>query len=352
MRSRRVSRALWWALLLSLLVHLLLAGRLPAWVWDAPSMPHLPIQVELSPLAPAVPPPAPARPAPLPQPLPSVPETQPPAAPLEPVAHVPMPVPEDVPLAPVVSSEPEPLPPLQEEQLAATEAVPEAVPPLESTIPDEPPQPSPPSHVEIEFEVIRKGGVAAVEKQTFVAREDGTYRLESLARPKGLLALALSELRQSSEGRVTAAGLRPERYRYQYGDDAARSRLASFDWESGTLLLEYGKRRKTAPLQSGAQDLLSFMYQFMYVPPLQEMQLAITNGRHFRSYAYVFEGEQTLETKAGALQCYKISRNDLNDDEALELWLAAERHFLPVRIRMTDEDGVVTDRIVTRLQLE
>ena len=105
-------------------------------------------------------------------------------------------------------------------------------------------------------------------------------------------------------------------------------------------------------LAEGAQDLLSFMYQFMFVPPLQEMHLTITNGRRLRTYDYRFDGEVQLETEVDTLRCIKISRTSSDGEEKTELWLAADYHYLPVRMRKTEEDGTETDRIVSRLVTE
>ena len=102
----------------------------------------------------------------------------------------------------------------------------------------------------------------------------------------------------------------------------------------------------------GAQDLMSFMYQFMFVPPLQEMQLAITNGKRLKTYAYGFDGEETLQTPFGEVRCLHIGRAGGDGEEKTDLWLAADYHYLPVKISKTEKDGTVLERIATRLQVE
>ena len=71
--------------------------------------------------------------------------------------------------------------------------------------------------MEIEYRILRKGGVAGVERHRYLASEDGRYTLTSIAEPKGLLALALSDLNQKSEGVVTEQGLKPAAFIYRYG---------------------------------------------------------------------------------------------------------------------------------------
>jgi len=212
--------------------------------------------------------------------------------------------------------------------------------------------PPPPRHVEIDFQVIRKGGTAGVERQKYQVADDGSYVLQSEIEPKGLLALVLSELMQKSEGMVTEHGLQPSSFLYQYGKKADMERRVSFDWQAGTVTMETGAKRRTVELQDGAQDMMSFMYQFMFVPPLQEMQLAVTNGKKLKIYDYYFEGEETLDTRVGKLRTWHLGRRGSDGEEKAELWVAVDYYYLPAKISITEKDGTVTDRIVTRLLVE
>jgi hypothetical protein len=243
--------------------------------------------------------------------------------------------PEPLPVAETPATAPQPV------VEVPAEAEPEVV--AEATVP-------PPRHVEIDFSVSYKGSDAGVERHRYQVSDDGSYSLSSVAEAKGLLGLFLSELRQQSEGRVTEQGLRPNVFLYQYGNNADRLQKAVFDWQKKRLWLQSGRRVQVVDLQQDAQDLLSFMYQFMFSPPLQQMSLSITNGKRLKVYDYGFEGEETLATQMGDLRCIHILRES-TDEEKTELWLAADYHYLPVRIRMSDKDGKVTERNAVRLQL-
>jgi len=102
----------------------------------------------------------------------------------------------------------------------------------------------------------------------------------------------------------------------------------------------------------GTQDLLSFMYQFMFVPPLQTMQLSITNGRKLGVYDYSFEGEEIIATKMGNLNTIHILRSADEGDEKTELWLALDYQYVPVKIRKTEKEGKVYELLVTSLKTE
>lgn len=346
---RPTYRRLAWALLLSLLLHALLVGETPGWLQAQVDFTP-PIEVELMPLP--EPAPSPVTPLPKPKPKPARQVAQPRApepapSPEPPPEPVPEAVPEVVP-EPPAPTPPEPLPVAEAPATSPppvaevpAEAEPEVV--AEATVP-------PPRLVEIDFRVSYKGSDAGEERHRYQVRDDGSYSLSSVAEAKGLLGMFLSELRQQSEGRVTEQGLRPNVFLYQYGNNADRLQKAVFDWQKNRLWLQSGRRVQVVELQQDVQDLLSFMYQFMFSPPLQQMSLAITNGKRLKVYDYGFEGEETLATKMGDLRCIHILRES-TDEEKTELWLAADYHYLPVRIRMSDKDGKVTERNAVRLQL-
>ena len=221
----------------------------------------------------------------------------------------------------------------------------------EEPVKQEEPAATLPHHIAVEFNILRKGGVVGTEHHVYDFGERG-YTLTSVAKPRGLYALALSDLVQKSEGQVTPQGLKPERFSYQYGSNPDKAQKAVFNWEQGKLALQAGSRKQEVPLSAGAQDLMSFMYQFMFVPPLQQMQLAITNGKRLRTYDYGFEGEELVETPLGKVNCLHIARSSDDGEEKTELWLAADYHYLPLKFRKTEKDGTVLERIATKVQME
>lgn len=355
MWSNPTYRHLLWALLFSLLVHFLLLRQASFWPAATDVAISIPIQIELvqvlQPKPRVIVPRASSEPKEKKIALPPAiselrpimpPPAEPPFAMPEPAA------PEPVTPAPAVVEPltvPEPVPEMH--QAVAVETRPEYEPlSVEEEVI------LPPRHVEIDYRILHKGDGVGEERHRYQARDDGSYSLTSIAEPQGLLALALSDLKQQSEGMVTQQGLRPTRYVYQYGKRASKLYQAMFDWQAGKLQIDSGGRQQTVSLPEGTQDLMSFMYQFMFTPPLQRMSLPITNGRKLRVYAYVFEGEETLPTRMGDLRCIHILRQSGSGEEKTELWLAADYHYLPVKISRTEEDGTVTERIAVRLQLD
>jgi hypothetical protein len=292
-----------------------------------------------------------ARANPAPNPAPK------PAAKAQPAKKLPKPVPpEPAPVAApiIVPQQQASLPPEQatepekpQQAETATEEFPPAQP--EETVNNEAARISAaPAFVKTDF-AVSKGTARGVMHNTYEMQPGGSYILKSEAEAKGFISLFLGTLKQQSEGVVTEHGLRPYRYLYQYGDSEDKAQRANFDWGSQKLTMQNGKKTRTEPLEAGTQDLLSFMYQFMFVPPLEQMQLSITNGKKLSTYSYAFAGEETLSTKMGDLRTVHIFRTRGDSDEKTELWLALDYYNLPVKVRQTDKDGGVIEQIATRI---
>jgi len=220
------------------------------------------------------------------------------------------------------------------------------MPPLPE-IPDEPVvAPTAPRHVEIEFHGIN--GSKGTGKQVFERRDDKHYALTGeMSMP--VFLFVSGKIAQQSEGLITAQGLQPLTFRQQI--TGSKPQQASFDWDKRSVVMDTGKSVNIVELPPGTQDMLSFMYQFMFVPPLEEMRLNMVTGKKLRTYVYTFEGEETLDTPMGKLHTLHIGRNNRDGDEKTELWLATEYRYLPVRIRRTEKDGASIDLAATRLSL-
>jgi hypothetical protein len=156
-------------------------------------------------------------------------------------------------------------------------------------------------------------------------------------------------IEQHSEGLLTPKGLQP--VTFQQKTTGSKQQLANFDWSANRVTLDTGKRTDVLDLPPGTQDFLSFMYQFMFVPPLDEMRLNIVTGKKLKTYVYEFEGEESLATKMGVLRTVHIGKSSQDSEEKTELWLAVDHRHLPVRIRKTNKDGSAIDLIATRLNI-
>jgi hypothetical protein len=185
--------------------------------------------------------------------------------------------------------------------------------------------------------------------------ENDEYILASDAETGGLVDLLRPQrLRSVSRGKITPDGLKPESFltsRTRRGrTEASRAR---FNWDAGNLTYGNARESKTAQLQPGAQDLMSFIFQFVLLPPQPgRYQLPITTGTRFEVYGFEIGPEEPLETPIGTVRALPIRQLSRSGLESIELWLAAEYRYLPVRIRHYDREGNLSgEQIVNEIRI-
>ncbi|MES2182521.1 MAG: DUF3108 domain-containing protein [Pseudomonadota bacterium] len=354
------------ALGLSLLLHLFLIGKFYLHVPDLNEGRYL-IEAQLVLSKPALP--EPVLPEPVVAPVKAKPVARkPPVLRKDVVAKQAPPVPETPP-APEVPSLPaaaieSPQPALTATQGAIAQIKPTDAEPAAASIPEQLStaiNPNAYKYVETTFDV-RTDIAASVDSSApgkarivYELLPNGEqYKINSLTEAKGLAALIIPDLLQTSDGSLINTGLQPKHYLYQFGSNKNKTFSADFDWEQMKLTLHSAKGDKTLDLvdSDGTQDLLSFMYQFMFSPPLQKLRFSITNGKRLGIYEYSFEGEEKILTKIGEINTIHLLRDTNESDEKTELWLALDYQYVPVKIRKTEKDGKVYELLVTGLKTE
>lgn len=206
-----------------------------------------------------------------------------------------------------------------------------------------------PARVEITYAVFL-GSMRIGEGRDVFQHDGRTYRVVSESKTAGLAAaLYRLNIRRESQGRVTRAGLRPEAFTEERNGKPKRS--AAFDWERKQATLVDGDNSQTVPLPDNSWDSTSFGYNFAFVPPeAAELAAHLTDGRRLKQYRYAVLGREKLDTELGTLETLHVRRLQLPEDKrAFEVWLAVDRHNMPVRIRYTEKDGTVFDSIATKV---
>ncbi len=208
-------------------------------------------------------------------------------------------------------------------------------------------QAAPPQRLEIAYEIARGGSVVA-EVSDRLEHDGRSYRLSETWKGRGIHGLR-GEAKRSSRGSIAADGLRPLEFEDQRsGRDTARAR---FDWGAKALTLQHKGTQETRPLAAGTHDRLSFLYGFAFNPPgAQAATYNVADGKGVTSYVYQPAGRERLKTPAGEFDALKlIRRKDGGQDRGTEIWLAVDRHYLPVRILVIEKDGTRLDQVAVRI---
>lgn len=194
-------------------------------------------------------------------------------------------------------------------------------------------QAAPPQQVEVAYEVARNG-MALAEVSQRLEHDGRSYRLAETWKGKGVFALR-GEAVRSSQGAVAADGLRPQKFEDKRpGRD---TRHAQFDPSA-----------KAPTLQR--QDQLSFMWTLAFAPPRDLVTASVADGKRATTYTYKVSGREKVKTPAGEFNALKlVKQKNSPEDKATEIWLAAERNYIPVRILIVEKDGAKIDQVATKI---
>ena len=211
--------------------------------------------------------------------------------------------------------------------------------------------PQPYHHVVTDFDVYQDSqtNVTGTVRVVFNISENSTYSLTSIAEASGLTSLFSNALAQKSDGVILETGLRPNYYTYQFGSEDKNIQSANFAWSDGIIEMNSEQGKKTEALVAGAQDSLSYMYQFMFVPPLENTEISMSDGKNSGTYSYIFLGNEKTVSALGELNTIHLTRGGDEDGEKTELWLAIDYQYLPVKIRKTKKNGNYIEQIAIRI---
>lgn len=335
----KVKRALFWALAVSLVVHLLLLGSIGGVRFMPASELAFPIEANLH-----APEPAPVDPA----------KPAPPVQPVEPVAPIKqftqtlpepeplssaLPAPAAEPIArPVIPAVPPPAMPQAEP--ATTPSAPPSAP---TETPTYPAVRSLADNLILRYDVQTGAGdngfVAG--RATYVWHsQKGRYSLVSTLEATGVAALFVSgRIIQSSKGVIDGAGLRPDQYWLQRNE--RKQDLARFDWDMNRLNLE---GRGVVALSPQAQDLLSLPFHLAMTASEgdTDFQLGVTNGRKFNEFGFRVLGRERIKLKGNQLETLHLQGAKVGEG-TLDVWLDLARSGLPACIRTVDRKGKVME---------
>jgi len=204
----------------------------------------------------------------------------------------------------------------------------------------------PPARVELEYDLMRNGSTIAEVVERLDHGNDASAPTETW-KGRGIYAL-LGRAKRTSEGDLAADGPRPREYvDERSGRDTQR---ASFDWSANTITRRYKGATRTEPVPADTQDRLSFLLALTFYSQKGEpFSFHIADGRGMSRHTYKPNGQERLATPAGEFDTVKLIRKNEGSGEVSEVWLAANRGYLPVRIVVVEKDGTRYEHVATRI---
>ena len=162
--------------------------------------------------------------------------------------------------------------------------------------------------------------------------------------------------RMTSEGRIVAGGLAPDRYDEDTKVAMRDNRRVSVVFAPDSVTLGNGQQRERLP---GVQDTASQFIQFTWMFGTQPERLRVGNTfefpvalpRSMNKWIYDVAKEEVLQTQIGPLATFHLKprRESRRPGEWLvEMWFAPELRFLPVRLRIEQDATTYVELLIAR----
>ena len=215
---------------------------------------------------------------------------------------------------------------------------------LGSAQPEAPPPMHVPGSVQLAFAVTGQMGTSPMQGVfgKLLWQQDGRQYDAQLS-----LSFLFKTIRsQRSSGVIGPDGIEPARF-----SDKKRSEVAShFMRDQGQVV--FSNNAPSVPLLPGAQDRLSVLLQIGALmagdparyPPGAALAIQTVGPSDADLWIFKVEPDEHLNLPAGEFNARKLTRNPRKPfDDKVELWLAPELGYLPVRIRQTQANGDFAD---------
>ncbi len=160
-------------------------------------------------------------------------------------------------------------------------------------------------------------------------------------------AMFLGSRTMTSVGSVTEAGLAPTRFADKFRNEQA----AHFDTEKRKIT--FSANTPDAPWVEGAQDRVSVFMQLAGMlaakpadfPQGSEITIYTVGPRDADTWTFVVDTEEKLQLPAGEFATLKLTRKPRREfDQKVEIWYAPSLGYLPVRNRITQQNGDFIDQ--------
>jgi hypothetical protein len=163
--------------------------------------------------------------------------------------------------------------------------------------------------------------------------------------------------RMSSDGVLTEAGLKPQRYDEETKVLLREVRRQTIFFEPERIVLPRGGVQPTvAGVQDTASQFVQLSWMFTLQPQLlrtgQTVEVPLALARRVDRWVYDVVGEEVLDLPVGPIKAWYLKprlQSKTNSDLSVETWFAPTLQYLPVRIRIRQDEVSYIDLTLERL---
>ncbi len=159
------------------------------------------------------------------------------------------------------------------------------------------------------------------------------------------------EILESSEGAIRDSALVPDTYLYSVRNTAGTQVFEqSFKWNQQQLLLQSGKITRTATLDAGTQDRLSYLLQLAQLVARGETEFTfpLAEPEHTDQPVFRARSRERFELPAGTVEAVGVECFLDVDTPNRVIWVAPDWEHIPVLIERTVPDGRVRMELLNR----
>ena len=172
----------------------------------------------------------------------------------------------------------------------------------------------------------------------------------------GLPVMPLMTRKMTSVGLLTPGGLFPERYDEYSKVGFREPRRATIRFEPDGIVMPDGRRRQRWPgVQDAASQFVQLTYLFTTQPELlttgRVIEVPLALPRNVDRWVYDVLESETLYTPFGAVDAVHLKPRRVarkGSDLTAEIWFAPTLAYLPVRIRIRQDESTFIDLIIRR----
>jgi hypothetical protein len=126
-----------------------------------------------------------------------------------------------------------------------------------------------------------------------------------------------------------------------------------FDWDQQRATLSTAGLTFEAEAVPGTQDQVSFLHQLPFLlDGANGFSMLIANGRRIERHEVQVVGEETIATGQGELRTLHLRRRPPEGGAAVDVWIAPELGYLPVKLRMKNRKGDVVEQVLAAAAIE
>lgn len=230
-----------------------------------------------------------------------------------------------------------------ESELAASDSTSEAVQPAIRYKVDPPPS----AELKYDVQALRDGAKWYGKGMFRWEAAGGSYSITGEARVSFLIDITV--LNFKSEGTITDFGIAP----VLYSEKPWRKALTNTHFQHANRKISFSASEAVYPWHGGEQDRASIMWQLaaigrgdagQFVPGAQ-IDIVVAGARNAETWRIQVIGQEEVETAYGRLAAWHVVRapGQGSHDQTIDIWLAPQQEWYPVRLRYTYANGDYLD---------